>query len=245
VYVAELGPVLVGLASAGLPAEAQTLRAQLARAAAIKPVAPTPGRVNWMLNVGRDGAWTWADPRLSAAATQAGGDPLEQVRGLLALRRHLGWEVVLAVNPDATVTMGALYALAEQVGALRGELADLMQYVETPAAPTNRLAVGSVVFDPAPVPASLVLRVKPVAAGTQVEFAAREPAVAPGLFRPEELGQVRFAPLPAGGLTEVIATGASPVLLVLASDGVAWKDVRSLVQPALARGQRVHVAPEG
>lgn len=241
VYVAELGAVLGGLASAALPAEAQTLRTQLARASVLKPVAPVPGRVNWTLNVAADGSWSWADARLAAAARETAAVPLEQVRELLALRRHLGWEVVLAINPAEATPLGRLYALADQFGALRGELADLMQFAETPATPTNRVSAAAVVFDPVPVPASVILRVRSGDAELKVELAARAPGVTPALFRPEELGQAPFAPVPTGGLTEVLAARPSPVVLVLAGDAVLWKDLRALIQPALARGLRVHV----
>lgn len=241
VYVAELGPVLAGIEPAGLPPEAQTLRAQLARASAIKPVAPVPGRVNWTLNVTAEGAWNWADPRLAMTAKETTADPLAQVGELLALRRHLGWEVVLAINPDAGTPLGRLFALADQFGALRGDLADLMQFVETTDAPTNRLSVAAVVFDPVPVPASVVIRARSAAGGMRVELAAREPNATLALIRPEELGQVAYRTLAASGLAEVLAARRSPVVLVLSDDAIPWRDLRALIQPALARGLRVHV----
>ncbi|MBK9138364.1 MAG: hypothetical protein IPM17_06300 [Verrucomicrobia bacterium] len=243
VYLGELGPVLDALAAAPLSAEAQALRAQLAQAAALKPVAPTPGRVNWGLKIHPDASWSWTDPRLAAAARAAASEPLQQLAGLLALRRHLGWEVVLAVEPADTVTLGQLFTLAEEFGALRTELADLVQYVAPSGSPTNRLASGAVAFAPAPLPTAVALRVKPTSSGLGIEFAARDAGATPGLFRPEELDRTPFAPLPAGGLAELLAPRPAAVLLVLARDGLRWSDLRELLEPALARGLRVHLTP--
>jgi hypothetical protein len=243
VYVAELGPTLEALAGAALPAEAHSLRSQLARAATLKPVAPTPGRVNWVLKVRPDGTWSWADACLAAAAKAAAKEPSDQIRGLLALRRHLGWDVVLAVDPEPEVTLGRLFVLAEEFGGVRGELADLMQYVEAPAASTNRTALGAAVFAPVAVPAAVALRVRPGTSRPAVEFAARAVGATPGLFRPEELGQAELAPLPAGGLAEVLAPRPAVVLVVLTQDAVRWADLRAVLQPALARGLRVCLTP--
>ncbi len=132
VHLADVAPFLAALAHPAHPALAPSelaLARRLDQAATLRPLGPKPGHVDLELDVPASGPPIWARPEVRA--TLARLDPLPspdaQLRELLALRRHLGWEITVILRPHDDTRIGALLDLARACVDLAPELAGPLQ----------------------------------------------------------------------------------------------------------------------
>lgn len=129
VHLGEIGSALESLANAALPDKAAQLAKELALAACLKPFSPAPGAVQLPLRIGRDGKWRFADAQLVRCATKAGSTPADQLAAIVGVRRHLGWQPGVELQPDETATAAALFQAVESLAPVRAELAAPPQWV--------------------------------------------------------------------------------------------------------------------
>lgn len=114
VYLETLGPILGSLDFSELHPKARDLGVRLERAARLKQIAPRPGRADITVLIGPGRAPVWKQPAVGAVAAEIARDPRTQLAGLLSLRRHLGWEARLVLEPEDDLTIGELRRTAEQ-----------------------------------------------------------------------------------------------------------------------------------
>ena len=117
VYLGDLGPELSRLDRRVLDPEARRLVDRLTLAARLRPLAPRPGDVGIRIVVGDRGELRWGDPVVHDGLGETGGSVSEQAKELLAVRRHLGWEITLVLAPSETVTLGTLADAASSLTA--------------------------------------------------------------------------------------------------------------------------------
>jgi hypothetical protein len=132
VYLAQLGPALANLDTSGFSTAAELLRDRLARAARIKTLSPTPGPVDISLSIPERGPVQWMTPTMRTALAGAGG-ATGTSRGsgfneaeldlLLDLRRHLGWDITLVLEPAETLALAVLEPLAGMLHTRQRDLA--------------------------------------------------------------------------------------------------------------------------
>jgi hypothetical protein len=78
--------------------------------------------VDVALGVDAAGRLRWAQPVVQAAWKRTDGGVTEQLAALLAVRRHLGWEVNLVFEPGAETAIGRLMTAWSGLEGLRPEL---------------------------------------------------------------------------------------------------------------------------
>lgn len=227
VYVAELGPALDKVAGdAAVPPAVQALAKQLRLASILKPLAPKPGRVDWTLVVDSAGRLTFRDPPLAAAAAGQGEGLADQLAALLAVRRHLGCEVGVRLEPLPTVTIGRLLAGVGELSGLRTNLVTVPFFSLQEPNATNRISLGTLSFSgggSAPV-------VLHLGNDGRLSGARRaDPA------RPLSRAEIDvLPPVPDASL----AAGASRLVLV-ARPEASWDEVLAVAQPILERGGQI------
>lgn len=132
VYLAQLGAPLASLDASRLSTAAQLLRDRLHRAAQIKTLSPTPGPVDIALSIPHRGTVEWVAPAmrtaLRGAGTNSGTSPSPVVNEveldlLLELRRHLGWDITVVMEPADNLPLLALEPLAKLVQTRQQDLA--------------------------------------------------------------------------------------------------------------------------
>lgn len=133
VYLGDVGPELARLDRTRLSAEARGLAERLHLAWRVRPLGLRPGGVDIPVAVSREGTVRWAHPILVEAFASQGTDLGAQVSALLSVRRHLGWDLTLVMEPEAEVTFGRA---SEAARALAGDL------TEWAGPPELRLPVG-------------------------------------------------------------------------------------------------------
>jgi len=115
VYLGEVGPELAALDRAGWDENARRLADRLVLAARLRPLLPHPGMVEIPVAVDERGDGKWEQPILREAMEGMGGGVLGQMRELLAVRRHLGWEPQLVLVPAENTLLGTLTQAAEKL----------------------------------------------------------------------------------------------------------------------------------
>lgn len=95
VHLAELAAPLAAMNTSGMSAKARELTQSLRLASQLKKIQPRPGTATLNLGVNADGSAKFQEPAIhDAFGNQT--DPFQQLDGVVAVRRHLGW--TLAVN---------------------------------------------------------------------------------------------------------------------------------------------------
>ncbi len=239
VYLGDLGPALRAVDASVLSAPAAKLAADLRLAASLKPLAPRPGRVDLSLSVAPDGNISFHEAVVIAAFAGRNLPPAEQLRTVLSLRHHLGWDVGVGLQPAPNTSLRHMAAALAVIAPLRNELTSAPAAVVFNADST---AFSSVTFPGQTIPANLVLRVSRVGAAAQVTLARRlpdpqRPGVEP-MFSEAEIGKLSFTAVASPAAFEAaLADGqlASPRVLVLASGSLTWAQLTAPLAPILNR----------
>ena len=237
-YLGDLAAALHAVDRTALSPAAAKLGGDLRTAAALKKLSPKPGRVDLSLSVPADGKFWFNESVVVSAFAGQNLDPAAQLRTVLALRHHLGWDVGVGLKPEPATPLRHVAAALAALAPLQAELAAAPA---TPVFNADSTAFSTVSFQRAVIPANFVVRVTKTGSAAQLAFARRlpdpqRPGVEP-MFTPEEIASATFAPLAnAAALEQSLADGAAPRVLVLASPELRWNDLAGSLLPLLNRG---------
>jgi hypothetical protein len=238
VYLSEIGGGLAAVDRPSAGAAFLTLRDQLRLASCLKPRAPIPGRVELTLEVSKDGTMRLGEPGVIDCLTalrRAEGDEVARLKQVLAVRRHLGWEIGLEVRPDPQVTVGAVFRGLQPYFDSGLELAGPPRAL-VPGQGTNMPT--AVVFRPAFIPAGLLVRLRHENNGITTAV-ARKAIVGSGssmaaLFKADEVAGAAFNPVADLGRT-VQELEPAMQSLVMADASLTWSELLEAVGPLLER----------
>lgn len=225
VYLLEVGPWLAGLDRSGLAPDARGLAERLSAAAKLKPLAPKPGPAEVTLSVPARGWPRWSQPAVASVLGQVEGPLSGQVAELLSVRRHLGWEVAIALEPEPDASVGRVLELAAECASASAEVA-VPTGVWVATGGTN--APARLVLAGGRQGGGPVLRLTP---GGREWSGDGENFVAVG--GGDDLGS-RLAGMGSGGMG----------IRVRASRGLTWGGMLDGIRPLLTPGARVEVAGE-
>lgn len=239
-YLGDLAATLRTLDTAALSPAAAKLAADLRTAAALKKLSPKPGRVDLALSVPADGKFWFSESIIVGAFAGQNLDPAAQLRTVLALRHHLGWDVGVGPKPEPATPLRHVAAALAAIAPMQSDFA------AAPAAPffnADSTAFSTVSFQRAIIPANLVLRVTKAGGAVKLAAARRLPdPQRPGveaMFSAEEIPGASFTPLAdAAALEKLLADGQLPAprVLVLAAPGLLWRELEAPLAPLLNRG---------
>lgn len=114
-YLLELAPILDQLAPASLDAPVRELAARLRRAARLKPASPRPGLATLAVHFDASGQAAWADANLATNLPPLHPPRAAAFADLLALRRDLGWDPSLRLEPAPGTRLADLARFAAAV----------------------------------------------------------------------------------------------------------------------------------
>lgn len=115
VYLGDVGPELERLDRSRLDPGAAGLADRLLLAARLRPLSPRPGAVGLAVAVRADGEVAWGDPLVAAAFRGKGADFRSQLQDVVAVRRHLGWELTPVLVPTDDAPLGAVLRASESL----------------------------------------------------------------------------------------------------------------------------------
>jgi hypothetical protein len=237
VYLGEIGAALAAVESSKASPGLLALRDQLRLASCLKAYAPVPGRVELLLSVAVDGTTQWAEPEITNCLATGASDVV-RLKQVLAVRRHLGWEIGLNVRPDAETRVGIIFTALQPYFSPDVELAGPPR-VLFPAGTTNApIAMG---FRAAPIPAGLLLRLRRENGAVVAAFARKtaaslsSPASQAALFKTDEVFGAPYQPI-ADVATLVQSIEPQVQMLVVAEAGLTWGELIEAVQPFIERG---------
>ncbi|MBX3745197.1 MAG: hypothetical protein KF833_07785 [Verrucomicrobiae bacterium] len=228
IYLADIGPKLAQLDLSTLEPDVATLAQRLSQAAQLKPIAPHPGAVDLILAVPPSGPVRWTDPRIATVAA-AGGPSLAAQAGLLVhLRRHLGWELRLALEPGSATPLGQLRAVARAVEPLARDWA-APPAVPLPTGSTNEPA--RLTFpDPATSALLPILRLRPGQAEWSDDGLAFRPWTPPAD--------------PATDPTASRPSGPPPRIRILSPPALPWHQLLATLRPLLEPAAHFEWTPD-
>jgi hypothetical protein len=242
VYVAEVAPLLAVLDLKDAPTNAVVLRDQLVLAGCLKPFAPKPGRVDLAADVPAQGNLIWRGGLMSACAdhwpSRAKDNPVAALEALLAVRRHLGWELTVSVEPAPAATVGHVMTALQPFEPLLNDLAEPPRAL-LPDGTTN--SPGQLVFRRQPIPAGLVFQFRKgdgvVRAELARSLAAPSSSLPQNLLKPADLAAVTFenVPDPVALARHLEAPSPLPPLLVLADRTLPWSELLRWLEPLRTR----------
>ncbi|MFM8468822.1 MAG: hypothetical protein ACKODH_02450, partial [Limisphaerales bacterium] len=239
-YLGDLATPLGAVDPAELSSSAAKLTADLRTAAALKPLSPRPGRVDLSLSIAPDGKFQFNDAALVTAFAGRGLTVAEQFGQVIAVRRHLGWDVAVSLKPEPATP---LHHVATALAAIAPLHASLDYAPTTTLFNADSTAYSAVTFPPTVIPANLVLRATKSAAAARLAFARHLPdPQRPGVelkFTPEEIANAKFTPLAnTADLEKLLADGQLPTprVLVLAAPQLIWTELNAALAPLLNRG---------
>ena len=245
VYLTEIRPSLDSIEVDRMPPTVAALARQLKLAAGLKLLSPRPGQVNWDVVVGADGSVRFADPTLAECASAVSGSIPEQLPKLLEVRRHLGWEVALILQPES---QASLRQIADTAIQLEKSGKDLASRPRATALTGGASSPGFVYFSETLPPANLVLRLTRSSDGLRCGIARRIPVPdqdrTKALFTPSEIAQLEFAPISSVSELEVLLqTGQlrSPQPVTWIDPELTWAEVAGFLEPLLKRAVDVEV----
>jgi hypothetical protein len=175
-YLSDVRGILDDLAPPSLPPGAAALLAQLRLAAWAKPFAPKPGRVEIPVQVNRAGP-ALQDARLAALLPLLPADPAQAIAALLAVRRHLGWEVGLGLHPSPDARASDI---AAALAKFEGARAELSGAVRVPLMETTNLLAVSLECPLILPPADLLVKLAPAPGGLVLTVARPGSGPSPG-----------------------------------------------------------------
>lgn len=229
IYLGEIAAPLQAVDTAALSPAAAKLAADLRTAAGLKTLSPRPGRVDLNLSVAPDGKFEFSEATVSAVFAGRALPPAGQLRAVLALRHHLGWDVGVGLKPEAATLLRHIAAALDAMAPLQTELAATPS---TPVFNADSTAFSTVSFQRAVIPANLVVRLSKNAGAVKIAVARRlpdpqRPAVG-AMFSEAEIALVQFTDLPdAAAFAALLADGqlTAPRPLVLAAPGLQWREL--------------------
>jgi len=238
-YLGELTAPLRAVDPAALSPAAAKLTADLRTAAALKPLSPKPGRVDLSLRVWPDGKFEFNDAALVAAFAGRPLPPAAQFGEVIAVRRHLGWDVAASLKPEPATP---LRHVATALAALVPLHANLDNAPSTTLFNADSTAFSGVTFPAGVIPANLVVRVTKAGRAVKLAVARRLPdPQRPGIeamFSAAEIAKVALTDLPnRAALESFLADGqlAAPRPLVLAAPSLTWAELSAALAPLLNR----------
>lgn len=239
IYLGEIAAPLRAVDTAEFSPAAAKLTADLRTAAELKQLAPKPGRVDLSLSVAPDGQFQFNEAAVASVFVGRALPPAEQLRAVLALRNHLGWDVGVRLKPEPATLLRHVAAALDGISPLQ---ADLASTPSTPVFNADSTAFSTVSFQRAVIPANLVVRISKNASGAKLAVARRLPdPQRPGveaMFSEAEIAQAKFTELAnAAALAGLLTDGklAAPRPLVLAAPGLQWHELSTLLGPLLDR----------
>jgi hypothetical protein len=232
VHLAPLRPELENLQGTPLTPAAAELRSQLALAAALHPIAPKPGRVDWQIVVPANGNWQFGSEALRTYATRLqGSDPL---RRFLQVRRHLGWEVGLALLPAEESAVRTVAAAASELSELGNDLAEPPRaLVWLPGAEIPK----AIHFPKQPVSGASILRIRKQGESLQMEWTASDSEE--GGRRNASTKAVQIESFSSGSAREDLQKlvdawpAAFREVVLIVSPDLVWSELTRCIQPAL------------
>lgn len=246
IYLGEIGSALAGVDAAALSPSAAKLAGDLRIAAGLKKFSPKPGRVDLSLRVAPGGEFQFNDAAVVEVFAGRALPPTEQLRTVLALRNHLGWDVGVGLKPEPTTS---LRHVAVALDAIWQSRVDLAATPSTPIFNADSTAYSTVSFQRTPIPANLVVRISKVGSAVKVAVARRLPdPQRPGveaMFGEAEIAQAKFSELPnAAALAALLTDGnlAAPRSLVLAAPDLHWRELAAALGPFLDRSLPLDIA---
>lgn len=112
VYLGEIGTELERVPGAELTEDERKLADRLLLASRVRALSPKPGEVGVALVWDEAGGVTWSAPELRSGLAQVPGGIPGQVGELLAIRRHLGWDLGLVLEPAAGTSVEGMVGMA-------------------------------------------------------------------------------------------------------------------------------------
>jgi hypothetical protein len=245
VHLAEIQPSLIALQSVHLEPKPAELRNQLELASSLKPLAPQPGQVNWTIAVAPSGRLRWREEALAERLPAAAAIP-DQVAAMLRVRRHLGWDISIRLEPSPELQLRQIGLIVSKFKPLAGDLAGPL-HASFPNQEGN--TPGLIRFRTAPLPANLVLRLSHGPGGVLGLHAAwrlphpDQPHLT-RMFSPAELTALDWRDFSgATALEEFLARNELryPQTVVFADPTVAWEKIQTVLHPLLRRGLAVEL----
>ncbi len=233
VHLAELASDIAAIESTGTGTETRELAHRLALAARLRPLHPRPGLAELRITVGEPSPtgirWTSSVVQ-SAFLAPAGTDGLPaQLVEILGVRRHLGWEVEVQLDPGAAnPTLGALSDFAASVDRHVAELSG-PPVVVVPTGGTNAPARLRFNREPGSITGP-ALRIDAAGRFGSVDGRTWEPLVDDAAV----MAKVAVFKVGAGGREVLLVTQPS----------VGWESFRKGAAAILGAGSRVEVRVE-
>ena len=237
-YLGLIEATLTSMGDPLLSPKAEDLRKQLVTAAKLRDLPARAGRVDLRIRVVPGGDWRIDEPVVVRAVA---GSSADQLRTVMAARRHLGLEVAANLQPEDLATVNDLAAVNSNLVQLTSDLATAPRFVVD--APTN-MVPGSLTFQPHPVPANFVLRLQRQSDGSLRAAVARS-LIGAGLIKPEVLATTAFRPLARStDVAVMLNEGGRPAVqaLIPASGGVTWRELKPWIASLLERGLQVDLS---
>jgi hypothetical protein len=234
VYLAEIGPCFdqIQFAPTSNP-EVRTLHSQLQLASRLKPFAPDPGRVHLTLAIRANEPGRFIGPMIEANAAFLPTPPDAVLESMMAVRRHLGWEIALNVQPSSDTTLA-------QIGST---LAPLQRLNPDLAAPPRAFLANdrndsgpTVTFRTQPIRAHLLVRLEKSGHAAKIRFATKSTASGPlskaALFEPADIATASFRPASDSNALNTIldSTSTPPQTLVLAHPHLTWAELTNALE---------------
>ena len=235
VYLTELRATLDALEESSVSPTAAPLLKQLQLASCLKSFAPQPGRVDLPVRLRADGGWDWSDPQLRPCLASPGRPLLEAFREVLAVRRHLGWEVGLLLELDPATRMATLASMARPIASMTSELAGAprVRWATVGRAVTNHIQCPGTL-----PPANVVVKLATSGDGVVVTAARKLPdpqqPQRPEKFQPAEISGLALELVrDAAALGELVADARlrAPHAVILADPALTWEQVLLAIEP--------------
>lgn len=123
VYLGDLQAGLARLLASGLAPEPRVLAERLHLASRLKPLSPKPGLVELPVRIAPGRSPEWWDSRITEAFGAREREFTADLKAVLDVRRHLGWEVGLALRPDARTPVAEIWGAVENLASVAEPLA--------------------------------------------------------------------------------------------------------------------------
>ncbi|HSH93011.1 MAG TPA: hypothetical protein VK968_02620, partial [Roseimicrobium sp.] len=215
VYLGQIAPSLSKLDTAPLSPEARTIWEQLTFAASLKPLATKPGRVDLAIAVSANGRTPFANETLRNIAALDAKLPLAQrLEKIVNVRRHLGWELAVTLEPAPDARIDRLFAVAKEVEPLQDQFATAPRIVLAPIS-TN-------------TPPSVTLRANPSAVAVTLRCDKGKVAISSNGQTFQALTNVTALET---WLTAHAAALSSPSVEILATPETLWSQLTPWLEP--------------